>query len=116
MNQVLDITYTSGNATNGQFKVVSVPDANTFTVTAANSITTSGNVSVVSVLTGEYEFKDILDLGGVFSLDLKRHILSEGFYPNDLFDARSELIDKWDDFDGDEANNVKAELLVATTN
>ena len=115
LNQVLDITYTSGNATNGQFKVVSVPDANTFTVTAANSITTSGNVSVVSVLTGEYEFKDILDLGGVFSLDLKRHILSEGFYPNDLFDARSELIDKWDDFDGDEANNVNAELLVATT-
>jgi len=114
-DQVLDITYTNGNATNGQFKVVTVANANTFTVTAANSISTSGTVSVVSVLTGEYEFKDILDLGGVYSLDLKRHIFTEGFYPNELFDSRTQLIDDWDDFDGDEANNVNAELLVATT-
>ena len=65
--------------------------------------------------TGEYEFKDILDLGAVFSLDLKRHIFSEGYYPNDLFDSRTALIDTWDDFDGSEANNVNAELLVAVT-
>ena len=65
--------------------------------------------------TGEYEFKDILDLGGVFSVDLKRHLFTEGYYPNDLFDSRIALIDTWDDFDGSEANNVNAELLVATT-
>ncbi len=65
--------------------------------------------------TGEYEFKDILDLGGVFSVDLKRHLFTEGYYPNELFDSRTQLIDTWDNFDGDEANNVNAELLVATT-
>ena len=65
--------------------------------------------------TGEYEFKDILDLGGVFSLDLKRHIFSEGFYANDLFDQRTALIDTWRDFDGASAVDVNAELLVAVT-
>lgn len=65
--------------------------------------------------TGEYEFKDILDLGGVFSVDLKRHLFTEGYYPNDLFDSRTQLIDDWDNFDGSEANNVNAELLVAQT-
>ncbi len=65
--------------------------------------------------TGEYEFNDILDLGGVFSLDLKRHIFSEGFYANDLFDQRTALIDTWRDFDGASAVDVNAELLVAVT-
>lgn len=65
--------------------------------------------------TGEYEFKDILDLGNVFSIDLKRHILSEGFYENSLFDSRTALIDTWSDFDGAQATAVNAELLVATT-
>ena len=65
--------------------------------------------------TGEYEFNDILDLGGVFSLDLKRHIFSEGFYANDLFDQRTALIDTWRDFDGAAAVDVNAELLVAVT-
>ena len=65
--------------------------------------------------TGEYEFKDILDLEGVFSIDLKRHLFTEGYYPDDLFDSRTALIDTWDDFDGSEANNTNAEILVATT-
>ncbi len=64
---------------------------------------------------GEYEFKDILDLGGVFSLDLKRHLLTEGFYVGTLFDSRTALIDSWSDFDGAEATDVNAELLVAVT-
>ena len=42
---------------------------------------------------GTYDFggaagSTTLDLGGVFSLDLKRHFLTEGFYPSDLFDSR----------------------------
>ena len=55
-----------------------------------------------------------LDLGGVFSLDLKRHFLTEGFYPSDLFDSRG-LIDDMTDFDGATATDVNAEMLVRVT-
>ena len=69
---------------------------------------------------GTYEFggaaaTSFLDLGAVFSLDLKRHFLTEGFYPSDLFDARTANLDTWSDFDGATAVNVNAEMLVAVT-
>ena len=68
---------------------------------------------------GTYDFGgtaggDTLDLGGVFSLDLKRHFLTEGFYPSDLFDSRG-LIDDITDFDGATATEVNAEMLVRFT-
>jgi len=65
--------------------------------------------------TGEYAFNEVLDLGGVFSLDLKRHIQTEGFYSGSLFDSRSALIDTWTDFDGAQATSVNCELFVAVT-
>ena len=72
------------------------------------------------VSTGTYDFGGTaggttLDLGGVFSLDLKRHFLTEAFYPNDLFDSRSALLDTWTDFDGLAATEVNAEMLVRVT-
>jgi len=66
-------------------------------------------------LTGEYAFNEVLDLGAVFSLDLKRHILSEGFYSGSLFDSRTALIDTWSDFDGQSATAVNCDILVAVT-
>ena len=68
---------------------------------------------------GTYDFggaagSTTLDLGGVFSLDLKRHFLTEGFYPSDLFDSRG-LIDDITDFDGATATDVNAEMLVRVT-
>ena len=68
---------------------------------------------------GTYDFggapgSTTLDLGGVFSLDLKRHFLTEGFYPSDLFDSRG-LIDDITDFDGLTATEVNAEMLVRVT-
>jgi len=68
---------------------------------------------------GTYDFGgtaggDTLDLGGVFSLDLKRHFLTEAFYPADLFDSRG-LIDDISDFDGTTATEVNAEMLVRVT-
>ena len=68
---------------------------------------------------GTYDFggaagNTTLDLGGVFSLDLKRHFLTEGFYPSDLFDSRG-LIDDITDFDGATATEVNAEMLVRVT-
>ena len=65
--------------------------------------------------TGEYDFNEVLDLGAVFSLDLKRHVLSEGFYSGSLFDSRTALIDTWTDFDGATATSVNCEVLVAVT-
>ena len=68
---------------------------------------------------GTYDFGgtaggDTLDLGGVFSLDLKRHFLTEAFYPSDLLDSRG-LIDDVTDFDGATATEVNAEMLVRVT-
>jgi len=63
---------------------------------------------------GTYDFATTLDLGGVFSVDLQRHFLTEGFLPSNLLDARG-LIDDYTDFDGTEATKVNAELLVRTT-
>tara|TARA_R100000278_G_scaffold16089_1_gene16400 strand:- start:1372 stop:4785 length:3414 start_codon:yes stop_codon:yes gene_type:complete len=69
---------------------------------------------------GTYEFggaagSSFLDLGAVFSLDIKRHFLTEAFYPSDLIDSRTGNIDTWTDFDGTKALNVNAEMLVAVT-
>ena len=44
-----------------------------------------------------------------------RHIVSQGYYPNDLIDKRTANIDTWTDFDAATAFNVGAKLLVATT-
>jgi len=72
------------------------------------------------VSSGTYDFGgtaggDTLDLGGVFSLDLKRHFLTEAFYPSDLIDSRTANIDDWNDFDGATATDVNAEMLVRVT-
>ena len=65
--------------------------------------------------TGTYDFVDTLDLGGTFSLVLKRHFSGEGFYTSDLFDRRTDLIDTWTDFDGATANDANARIAVRTS-
>jgi len=64
---------------------------------------------------GTYDFVDTLDLGGTFSLVLKRHFQGVGFYVGDQFDNRTENIDTWTDFDGTIANDVNAKMAVRTT-
>ena len=69
---------------------------------------------------GTYEFGGspgtaFLDLGGVFSLDLKRHFLTEAFFPSDLFDSRQLAFPTTGTFDGDVATEVNAEMQVAVT-
>ena len=71
---------------------------------------------------GTYEFGGapgtaFLDLGSVFSLDLKRHFLTEAFFPSDLFDSRQNAfpLEGAGNFDGDTATEVNAEMLVAVT-
>ena len=65
--------------------------------------------------TGTYDFVDTLDLGGTFSLVLKRHFQGTGFYTGDQFDNRTELIDTWTDFDGTVANDANAKIAVRTS-
>ena len=69
---------------------------------------------------GTYEFGGspgtaFLDLGGVFSLDLKRHFLTEAFFPSDLLDSRKLGFPTTGTFDGDVATEVNAEMQVAVT-
>ena len=54
IGDVLTIDYTSGSATDGDFAVTSVTDDNVFTVTAADSATNSGNVSITLSGAGKY--------------------------------------------------------------
>ncbi len=65
--------------------------------------------------TGTYDFVDTLDLGGTFSLTLKRHFQGVGFYTGDQFDNRTDNIDTWTDFDGTVANDANAKIAVRTT-
>ena len=64
---------------------------------------------------GSYEFANKLDLGTKQPLRLRRHFVTQGFYPNDLIDKRTANVDTWTDFDGATAFDVGASLLVATT-
>ena len=64
---------------------------------------------------GSYEFQNVVDMGGVFNLTLKRRFVTSGLLPNDLIDSRTANIDTWTDFDGTLAEDVNAKLLVATT-
>ena len=72
-------------------------------------------IGAVDITGGSYEFANTLDLGGKQPLQLRRHFVTQGFYPNDLIDRRTANIDTWTDFDSATAFNVNASLLVATT-
>lgn len=76
------------------------------------SFDTLGNI----LASGEYQFLNTLDLGNVYALDLTRYFVTRGYYPSDLIDSRSELIDLWDDWDGGVIDQVNAQLLMRHTN
>jgi predicted phage tail protein len=64
----------------------------------------------------EYQFVNALDLGARFSLDLRRRFVTRAFFPNDLIDSRTALLDTWNDFDGTAADAVNAKLYFRSTN
>ena len=78
-----------------------------------DSILSFDSLGTLSASLGLYDFASKLDLGGKQPLKLTRHIVSQGFYPSDLFDDRTALIDTWTDFDGAKAEDVNAKLLVS---
>ena len=60
---------------------------------------------------GDYYWNDVLDLGGVFSVEIKRRCNAAGVYPSDLWDSRDELIDRWSDVDGLNADECSAQAF-----
>ena len=49
------------------------------------------------------------------SVEMRRHFVTR-FYPSDRIDARTALIDTWEDIDGGIIQNVNAEMYVRSTN
>ena len=84
-------------------------------VTDFDAIADFDFLGAVDITGGSYEFANTLDLGGKQPLRLRRHMVTQGFYPNDLIDKRTANIDTWSDFDGATAFDVGASLLVATS-
>jgi len=64
---------------------------------------------------GKYDFVSNVDFGAKQVVNLTRHLVSESFYPNDLIDSRTALIDIWTDIDALTAFDTNARLLVAQT-
>ncbi len=74
------------------------------------SIDDIGGVST----TGTYLFNETLDLGAVYSLDLRKHILTDSVYSADLIDSVAD-IDARQDFDGTSSVDTNAEVFVQTS-
>ena len=79
VGEKLDITYITGGSISGTFQVANVTNTNVFTVQAKDNRTITGNVSIAVGLRGTYSFANKIDLGGIFSLNLKRLMQSIGF-------------------------------------
>ena len=64
--------------------------------------------------TGTYLFNETLDLGAVFSLDLRKLIQTDSVYSSDLIDSVTD-IDARQDFDGTASVDTNAEVFVQTS-
>ena len=133
VGELLPIRFTGGKARSGEFIIATVPTTSTLTVVADQGILpeTTGNVTIDRGKRGEYNFANILDLGAVFSVDLKRVIRSVGFIigqdietiiPNDPPEDGGPPDGGWDNyakdgnFDGIAADEANCQIQVASTN
>lgn len=71
-----------------------------------------GNISA----SGEYFFKNSVDLGGVYTSTISSTLSVSPFDPASLVDMRKTNIDEWLDFDGNLIDDVNAELYLRSTN
>jgi len=79
-------------------------------IDSETSIDDIGGVST----TGTYLFNETLDLGAVFSLDLRKLIQTDSVYSSDLIDSVTD-IDARQDFDGVSSVDTNAEVFVQTS-
>lgn len=68
------------------------------------------------VLSGEYFFSNVVDLGGIYSVRMQRILSEQGLYLSDLIDDRTENIDIWSDFDGEIADDTNARVYFRKSN
>lgn len=92
----------------------SLTDVNTLT-TSERQYETIDDMVGTRLAAGEYFFRDTLDLGGVFNVVFTRKMTSSGLYPEDTFDDRIELIDRWSDIDGDIPDDTTADMYFRTS-
>ena len=79
-------------------------------IDSETSIDDIGGVST----TGTYLFNEALDLGAVFSLDLRKLIQTDSVYSSDLIDSIDD-IDARQDFDGTGSVDTNAEVFVQSS-
>ena len=65
---------------------------------------------------GEYQFEKTLDFGNIYTVDLDRHIVARGNYPDDTIGSKEALISTWPSISGDVKDGTNAELYVRTSN
>ena len=68
-----------------------------------------------AVSEGSYQFYETLDLGAVYDLGMQRILKTRAYEPGNTWDERLELIDLWDDIDGDDLGAANCELYVRAT-
>lgn len=68
-----------------------------------------------AVTEGSYQFNETLDLGAVYDVDIRNILKTRAYEPGNLWDDRLELIDRWDDVDGDDLGQANCSLFVRTT-
>ena len=64
---------------------------------------------------GEYQFEKTLDFGNIYTVDLERHIVARGNYPDDTIGSKEALISTWPPLGGDVVDGTNAKLYVRTT-
>ena len=69
-----------------------------------------------AVSEGSYIFYETLDLGGTYDLGMQRILKTRAYEPGNTWDERLELIDLWDDIDGDDLGAANCDLYVRATN
>ena len=68
-----------------------------------------------SVSQGSYQYFNVLDLGGVYDIDLRAVLKTRAFEPGNFIDDRLADWDSWNDIDGDDLGSVNTSLFVRTT-
>lgn len=66
--------------------------------------------------TGEYQFANTFDMGGIFDVNMRRYLATRSYLPNALWDSQTASIDSWTTIDGNAPDRVDALLYVRSTN
>ena len=109
-------------ADNLSFNVVeNLVESPSFGGTKTDCVVTAGELLIDNVggqvkPAATYVFGNSVDLGSVYPSRITANIEARGFAVADFIDARVQLIDTWEDFDGASIETVTALLYMRTTN